>query len=39
MQEAFAGPDYEAEFEDVKKKAIDDELGTEDKKKAVLSHG
>ena len=39
MQMAFAGPDYEAEFDKLKSAAIDDEVGIVDKKAKILKDG
>jgi U3 small nucleolar RNA-associated protein 14 len=36
---AFAGPDYEADFEALKEKIIDEELNISDKKRKILSDG
>lgn len=36
---AFAGPDYEADFEALKDKIIDEELNISDKKRKILSDG
>jgi U3 small nucleolar RNA-associated protein 14 len=36
---AFAGPDYEADFEALKEKIIDEELDISDKKRKILSDG
>jgi len=37
VQEAFAGPDYEEEFNALKEKAVDEELNIVDKKRKILS--
>ena len=39
MSMAFAAPDLEDEFKEMKNAAIEEELGISDKKKAILSDG
>ena len=39
MQQAFAGPDLEAEFLEMKDRAIDDELNISDKKRKIMTEG
>ena len=38
-QENVACPNYEDEFKNIKKNAIDEELGVDDKSKQILSQG
>ena len=39
VKEAFAGPDYEAEFQTEKISAVDDELGIDTKKQKIMNSG
>ena len=39
MKQAFAGPDLEAEFLELKERAVDDELDISNKKRKIMSEG